>query len=80
MAAQMQISTILLDGQPSFSTAFIICKFPINFQVARFDFTWGTAAYHQESVDNLHRAVNNVKIPCAIMYETMGPEIIVLNR
>ena len=49
-------------------------------QVARFDFTWGTAAYHQESVDNLHTAMNNVKIPCAIMYETMGPEIIVLNR
>lgn len=35
-------------------------------QVARFDFSWLTAEYHQETLDNLKKAVSNVKKPCAV--------------
>ncbi|KXZ54190.1 hypothetical protein GPECTOR_5g285 [Gonium pectorale] len=48
--------------------------------VARFDFSWGTMEYHQETLDNLRTAMRNTKRLCCTMLDTMGPEIIVLNR
>lgn len=48
--------------------------------VARFDFSWGTLAYHQESLNNLRTAQRNTRLLCCTMLDTMGPEIIVLNR
>ncbi|GLC42008.1 hypothetical protein PLESTF_000110500 [Pleodorina starrii] len=48
--------------------------------VARFDFSWGSMDYHQETLDNLRVAMRNTKRLCCTMLDTMGPEIIVLNR
>lgn len=36
--------------------------------------------YHQETLDNLRQAQRNAKRLCCTMLDTMGPEIIVLNR
>ncbi|KAK2638150.1 hypothetical protein Ddye_025945 [Dipteronia dyeriana] len=43
--------------------------------VARFNFSHGTQAYHQETLDNLRTAVDNTGILCAVMLDTKGPEI-----
>ncbi|KAJ6757546.1 PYRUVATE KINASE [Salix koriyanagi] len=43
--------------------------------VARFNFSHGTHAYHQETLDNLRNAMNNTGILCAVMLDTKGPEI-----
>ncbi|KAL3843540.1 hypothetical protein ACJIZ3_000943 [Penstemon smallii] len=43
--------------------------------VARFNFSHGTHAYHQETLDNLRLAVKNTGILCAVMLDTKGPEI-----
>ncbi|GIL69969.1 hypothetical protein Vretimale_10037 [Volvox reticuliferus] len=48
--------------------------------IARFDFSWGSMEYHQETLDNLRVAMRNTKRLCCTMLDTMGPEIIVLNR
>ncbi|CAN6362785.1 unnamed protein product [Urochloa humidicola] len=47
--------------------------------VARFDFSWMDAAYHQETLDNLRKAAQNVKKLCPVMLDTLGPEIQVHN-
>ncbi|KAM3293453.1 hypothetical protein ACQJBY_036796 [Aegilops geniculata] len=47
--------------------------------VARFDFSWKDATYHQETLDNLRKAAQNVKKLCPIMLDTVGPEIQVHN-
>ncbi|KAL8527834.1 hypothetical protein ACS0TY_005602 [Phlomoides rotata] len=43
--------------------------------VARFNFSHGTHAYHHETLHNLRVAITNTNIPCAIMLDTKGPEI-----
>ncbi|KAF2297636.1 hypothetical protein GH714_001808 [Hevea brasiliensis] len=43
--------------------------------VARFNFSHGTHAYHQETLNNLRTAMNNTGILCAVMLDTKGPEI-----
>jgi pyruvate kinase len=48
--------------------------------VARFDFSWGDDAYHQETLENLRTAVKNTKRLCAVMLDTVGPELQVLNN
>jgi pyruvate kinase len=47
--------------------------------VARFDFSWGDEAYHQETLENLKIAVKNTRRLCAIMLDTVGPELQVVN-
>lgn len=47
--------------------------------VARFDFSWMDAAYHQETLNNLRKAAQNVKKLCPVMLDTLGPEIQVHN-
>lgn len=37
-----------------------------NWAVARFDFTWGDAAYHQETLENLKAAIKSTKKLCAV--------------
>jgi len=36
--------------------------------VARFDFSWGDADYHQETLDNLKVAVRSTKKLCAVCF------------
>ncbi|AED96752.1 putative pyruvate kinase [Arabidopsis thaliana] len=43
--------------------------------VARFNFSHGSHEYHQETLDNLHQAMLNTGILCAVMLDTKGPEI-----
>ncbi|KAJ7976357.1 Pyruvate kinase family protein [Quillaja saponaria] len=43
--------------------------------VARFNFSHGSHAYHQETLGNLRVAMNNTGILCAVMLDTKGPEI-----
>ncbi|XP_078434119.1 pyruvate kinase 2, cytosolic-like [Wolffia australiana] len=47
--------------------------------VARFDFSWLDTDYHQETLENLRKAVKNVKKLCAVMVDTVGPEIQICN-
>ncbi|XP_076945615.1 pyruvate kinase 1, cytosolic-like [Bidens hawaiensis] len=48
--------------------------------VARFDFSWGDSAYHQETLDNLRTAVKSTKKLCAVMLDTVGAEMQVVNK
>ncbi|KAG0449530.1 hypothetical protein HPP92_027320 [Vanilla planifolia] len=48
--------------------------------VARFDFSSGDVTYHQETVDNLTAAIQSTKKLCAVMLDTVGPELHVVNR
>jgi len=47
---------------------------------ARFDFSWGDKEYHNETVENLLRAMRHTKLPCAIMLDTEGTEIHIHNK
>ncbi|KAK1411796.1 hypothetical protein QVD17_32566 [Tagetes erecta] len=48
--------------------------------VARFDFSWGDSAYHQETLDNLRVAIKSTKKLCAVMLDTVGAEMQVVNK
>ncbi|XXG39337.1 hypothetical protein AAC387_Pa01g0324 [Persea americana] len=48
--------------------------------VARFDFSWLNDEYHQETLDNLRKAVKSCKKLCAVMLDTVGPELQVFNK
>ncbi|KAA8519058.1 hypothetical protein F0562_016168 [Nyssa sinensis] len=43
--------------------------------VARFNFSHGSHAYHQETLYNLRTAMHNTGLLCAVMLDTKGPEI-----
>lgn len=38
--------------------------------VARFNFSHGSHEYHQQTLDNLHQAMENTGILCAVMLDT----------
>ncbi|KAL6998144.1 pyruvate kinase [Sarracenia purpurea var. burkii] len=48
--------------------------------VARFDFSWGDPEYHQETLEKLRVAVKTTKKLCAVMLDTVGPELQVINN
>ncbi|PIN19359.1 Pyruvate kinase [Handroanthus impetiginosus] len=48
--------------------------------VARFDFSWGDAEFHQETLENLKVAIKKTKKLCAVMLDTVGPELQVVNK
>ncbi|XP_022745824.1 pyruvate kinase 1, cytosolic-like isoform X2 [Durio zibethinus] len=48
--------------------------------VARFDFSWRDPEYHQETLENLKTAVKTTKKLCAVMLDTVGPELQVVNK
>eukprot|EP00850_Spirogloea_muscicola_P000411 SM000002S05491 [mRNA] locus=s2:37683:43916:- [translate_table: standard] len=47
--------------------------------VARFDFSQGDTKYHQETLDNLKKAVKATRKLCAVMLDTVGPELQIMN-
>ena len=49
-------------------------------QLARFDFSFGEVAEHQAVLDNLREAMRRTGRLCATAMDTLGPEIVVLNR
>jgi pyruvate kinase len=48
--------------------------------VARFDFSWGDEEYHQGTLDNLKIAVKNTRRLCAVIFDTVGPELQIVNE
>ncbi|KAM2695219.1 hypothetical protein EV1_039752 [Malus domestica] len=48
--------------------------------VARFDFSWGDAQFHQETLGNLKVAMKSTNKLCAVMLDTVGPELQVVNK
>ncbi|KAI5648499.1 hypothetical protein M9H77_34504 [Catharanthus roseus] len=48
--------------------------------VARFDFSWGDAEFHQQTLENLKAAIKSTRKLCAVMLDTVGPELQVVNK
>ncbi|KAG0488699.1 hypothetical protein HPP92_007510 [Vanilla planifolia] len=62
-------------GPASRSVEMIANLLRAGMNVARFNFSHGSHAYHQETLDNLHAAMESTGILCAVMLDTKGPEI-----
>ncbi|WRX12752.1 Pyruvate kinase [Theobroma cacao] len=67
-------------GPKSRSVEIISGCLKAGMSVARFDFSWGDTEFHQETLENLKIAVKSTKKLCAIMLDTGGPELQVVNR
>ncbi|XP_065854854.1 pyruvate kinase 2, cytosolic-like [Euphorbia lathyris] len=48
--------------------------------VARFDFSWLDGDYHQETLNNLRQAMRNTMKLCAVMVDTIGPDLPICNQ
>ena len=53
----------------------LVALLEAGMNVARFDFSWGSLAYHTQTLQNLRAAMKQTKILCATMLDTRGPEI-----
>ncbi|XP_050387713.1 pyruvate kinase 1, cytosolic-like [Argentina anserina] len=67
-------------GPKSRSVEIISACLEAGMSVARFDFSWGDAAFHQETLENLKIAIKRTKKLCAVMLDTGGPELLVVNK
>ncbi|XP_008776915.2 pyruvate kinase 1, cytosolic-like isoform X1 [Phoenix dactylifera] len=67
-------------GPKSRSVEVISACLMAGMSVARFDFSWGDIDYHQETMENLKKAVKSTKKLCAVMLDTVGPELQVVNK
>ncbi|KAJ7279824.1 hypothetical protein O6H91_Y377000 [Diphasiastrum complanatum] len=67
-------------GPKSRSVETIEALLKAGMSVARFDFSWGDEEYHQATLENLKKAVKNTKQLCAVMLDTVGPELQVMNK
>ncbi|XP_020581436.1 pyruvate kinase 1, cytosolic [Phalaenopsis equestris] len=67
-------------GPKSRSAEVISACLKVGMSVARFDFSWGDVDYHQETLENLKAAVKSTKKLCAVMLDTVGPELQVVNK
>ncbi|XP_068662756.1 pyruvate kinase 1, cytosolic-like [Aristolochia californica] len=67
-------------GPKSRSVEVISSCLKAGMSVARFDFSWGDTDYHQETLENLKVAVKSTKKLCAVMLDTVGPELQVINK
>ncbi|KAL6640432.1 hypothetical protein ACP70R_021555 [Stipagrostis hirtigluma subsp. patula] len=67
-------------GPMSRSVGTISACLKAGMSVARFDFSWGDAAYHQGTLDNLKLAIKSTNKLCAVMLDTVGPELQVVNK
>ncbi|URE42744.1 Pyruvate kinase [Musa troglodytarum] len=67
-------------GPKSRSVEVISACLKAGMSVARFDFSWGDVEYHQETLENLKAAIKSTKKLCAVMLDTVGPELQVVNK
>ncbi|KAK4392112.1 Pyruvate kinase, cytosolic [Sesamum angolense] len=67
-------------GPRSRSVEVISACLKAGMSVARFDFSWGDAAYHQETLENLKAVSKRNKKLCAVMLDTVGAELRVVNK
>eukprot|EP00897_Mesotaenium_endlicherianum_P004723 jgi/Mesen1/4279/ME000022S03560 len=67
-------------GQQSRSPEIIEALLAAGMTVARFDFSQGDADYHQVTLDNLRAAIRKTKKLCAVMLDTVGPELTIVNK
>ncbi|THU45719.1 hypothetical protein C4D60_Mb02t20960 [Musa balbisiana] len=67
-------------GPKSRSVDVISACLKAGMSVARFDFSWGDVDYHQETLENLKAAIKGTKKLCAVMLDTVGPELQVMNK
>ncbi|CAJ2632448.1 pyruvate kinase 1, cytosolic isoform X1 [Trifolium pratense] len=67
-------------GPKSRSVDVISSCLKAGMSVARFDFSWGDAEYHQETLENLKTAIKTTKKLCAVMLDTVGAEMQVVNK
>ncbi|RWW55022.1 hypothetical protein BHE74_00038366 [Ensete ventricosum] len=67
-------------GPKSRSVEVISACLNAGMSVARFDFSWGDVDYHQETLENLKAAIKSTKKLCAVMLDTVGPELQVVNK
>lgn len=67
-------------GPKSRSADIISSCLKAGMSVARFDFSWGDAEFHQETLENLKAAIKSTKKLCAVMLDTIGPELQVVNK
>ncbi|XP_074311255.1 pyruvate kinase 1, cytosolic isoform X2 [Silene latifolia] len=67
-------------GPNSRSLEIISACLNAGMSVARFDFSWGDAEYHQETLENLKKAIKTTKKLCGVMLDTVGPELQVINK
>ncbi|KAL1553170.1 pyruvate kinase [Salvia divinorum] len=71
----LRMASILEPSKPAISGCL-----QAGISVARFDFSWGDAGFHQESLENLRVAIKSTKKLCALMLDTVGPELHVVNK
>lgn len=55
-----------------------VCNNSGALAVARFDFSWGDAAYHQETLENLKLAIKSTKKLCAVSDPTPSSFVSIL--
>uniref|UniRef100_A0A1D1XT31 Pyruvate kinase n=1 Tax=Anthurium amnicola TaxID=1678845 RepID=A0A1D1XT31_9ARAE len=67
-------------GPKSRSVEVISACLKAGMSVARFDFSLGDIDYHQQTLENLKIAVKSTKKLCAVMLDTEGPELQVVNK
>ncbi|KAJ3671351.1 hypothetical protein LUZ60_007430 [Juncus effusus] len=67
-------------GPKSRSVEVISSCLKAGMSVARFDFSWGDLEYHQQTLENLKLAIKSTKKLCAVMLDTVGPELQVINK
>ncbi|CAO2833227.1 unnamed protein product [Amaranthus hypochondriacus] len=67
-------------GPKSRSLEIISACLNAGMSVARFDFSWGDAEFHQETLNTLKMAIKSTKKLCAVLLDTVGPELQVVNR
>nr|KAJ0190238.1 hypothetical protein LSAT_V11C800397970 [Lactuca sativa] len=67
-------------GPKSRSVEIISSCLQAGMSVARFDFSWGDMEFHQETLENLKMAIRSTKKLCAVMLDTVGPELQVVNK
>ncbi|KIY97368.1 Pyruvate kinase [Monoraphidium neglectum] len=67
-------------GPVSNDVATLCALLGAGMSLARFDLSYGDPSLHQVGLDNVRKAVQATRQLCATVMDTLGPEIVVLNR